>query len=97
MWKLWKFYTKVEVAEHERILLFRRDNFVRVLMPGVWRLWDPMGRLHTDKYDLTNPVFEHPIDGSAPVTDPIEERHRRRVARHVVDPVHPELVAFDGL
>ncbi len=62
MWKLWKYYTKVEVAEHERVLLFRRDNFVRVLMPGVWRLWDPLGRLHTDKYDLTNPVFEHPID-----------------------------------
>ena len=34
MWKLWKYYTKVEVAEHERVLLFRRDNFERVLDAG---------------------------------------------------------------
>ena len=62
MWKPWKLYTKVEVAEHERALLFRRDNFARVLMPGVYRIADPMGRVHVDRYDLTMPVFEHPID-----------------------------------
>lgn len=36
MWKRWKLYKKVEIAEHERGLLFRRDNFIRVLMPGVF-------------------------------------------------------------
>ncbi|MEM7409660.1 MAG: slipin family protein [Myxococcota bacterium] len=62
MRKLWKLYTKWEIADHERGLLFQRDNFVRVLMPGTHRLADPLGRMHVDKYDLTNPVFEHPID-----------------------------------
>ena len=62
MVKPWKLYMKVEVAEHERVLLFRKDNFVRVLEPGEYRFSDPYGRLHVDRYDLTNPVFEHPID-----------------------------------
>ncbi len=62
MLKLWKLYHKVEVADHERALLFRRDNFERVLTPGVIRIWDPFGRVRVDRYDLSNPVFEHPIE-----------------------------------
>ena len=62
MVKPWKLFTKVEVAEHERVLLFRKDNFVRVLGPGLYRFSDSFDRLHVDRYDLTNPVFEHPID-----------------------------------
>ncbi|MDJ0789501.1 MAG: slipin family protein [Myxococcota bacterium] len=52
---------KVEIADHERGLLFHRDNFVRVLEPGTHRLWDPRGRMHVDRYDLSEPAFEHPI------------------------------------
>lgn len=60
--KIWKLYKKVEIADHERGLLFHRDNFVRVLTPGVYRFVDLAGRRHVDEYDLTNPVFEHPIE-----------------------------------
>ncbi len=59
--KLLKLYQKVAIADHERGLLFRRDNFERVLEPGVYRFWDPLDRVHVDRYDLTRPLFEHPI------------------------------------
>ncbi len=59
--KLFTLYQKVEIADHERGLLFRRDNFERVLEPGIYRLWDPFDRVHVDTYDLSNPLFEHPI------------------------------------
>jgi len=79
MWNPWKLYSKVEIAEHERGLLFRRDNFVRVLMPGVYRFVDPMGREHVDEYDLTNPVFEHPIDEFLVKTHPELSEHLKVV------------------
>jgi regulator of protease activity HflC (stomatin/prohibitin superfamily) len=52
---------RVEIAENERGLLFRNDNFVRVLGPGRYRFASlgPLVRVRVDKYDLTNPVFEH--------------------------------------
>jgi regulator of protease activity HflC (stomatin/prohibitin superfamily) len=57
----WKLYKKVEVAEHERGLLFRRGRFVRVLGPGVHRIVSPFGRTGVDVMDLRSPVFEHPL------------------------------------
>jgi regulator of protease activity HflC (stomatin/prohibitin superfamily) len=54
---------RVEIAENERGLLFRNDNFVRVLGPGRYRFaaLRPWLRVRVDKYDLTNPVFEHKL------------------------------------
>lgn len=50
-----------EVAEHERALLFRNDNFVRILGAGRHRFasFGPWLRVRFEKYDLTNPVFVH--------------------------------------
>jgi regulator of protease activity HflC (stomatin/prohibitin superfamily) len=52
---------RVEIAENQRGLLFRNDNFVRVLGPGRYRFASlgPLMRVRVDVYDLTNPVFEH--------------------------------------
>jgi regulator of protease activity HflC (stomatin/prohibitin superfamily) len=75
MWKFWKLYKKVEIADHERGLLFRRDNFVRVLLPGVYRFVDPADRRHVDRYDLTSPVFEHPIEEFLVKTHPELREH----------------------
>jgi regulator of protease activity HflC (stomatin/prohibitin superfamily) len=75
MWKNWKIYKKVEIADHERGLLFHRDNFVRVLMPGGYWLIDPANRRHVDEYDLTNPVFEHPIEEFLVKTHPELHEH----------------------
>ena len=54
---------RVEIAENERCLLFRNDNFVRVLGPGRYRFarLSPLLRVRVDKYDLTNPIFQHPL------------------------------------
>jgi regulator of protease activity HflC (stomatin/prohibitin superfamily) len=54
---------RVEIAENERGLLFRNDNFVRVLGPGRYRFASlgPLVRVRVDVYDLTNPVFEHKL------------------------------------
>jgi hypothetical protein len=57
----WKLYTKVEIADHERGLLFRRGRFVRVLGPGVRRVASAFGRTGIDVMDLRNPVVEHPL------------------------------------
>jgi regulator of protease activity HflC (stomatin/prohibitin superfamily) len=56
-----KLMTRVEIAENERGLHFRNDNFVRVLGPGRYRFASlgPLLRVRVDVYDLTNPVFEH--------------------------------------
>ena len=52
---------RFEIAENERGLLFRNDNFVRVLGPGRYRFANlrPLVRVRVDVYDITNPVFEH--------------------------------------
>lgn len=58
-------FDRVDIAENERGLLFRSGNFVRVLAPGRHRfagLTAP-GRVRVDVYDLSNPVFEHPLAG----------------------------------
>ena len=54
---------RVEIAENERGLLFRNNNFVRVLGPGRYRFVHlrPLRRIRVDVYDLTNPVFEHDL------------------------------------
>lgn len=54
-------YMKTVIAENERGLLFRRGSFVRILEPGVHRLFRWPGPVRIDRYDLTSPVFEHPL------------------------------------
>lgn len=57
---MWMIKT-VDVAEHERALLFRNEQFERVLRPGRYRLVSirPGKRIRLEKFDLTNPVFDH--------------------------------------
>ncbi len=57
---MWGIKTVI-VSEHERALLFRDGDFVRVLMPGRHRLvslW-PLQRVEVEVFDLTSPEFEH--------------------------------------
>jgi len=73
--KSWKPFLWETIAEHERALLFRRGNFVRVLGPGVLRAWNPFGRVRIDKYDVTAPTFAHPIDEFLVKTHPELREH----------------------
>ena len=54
---------RIDIAENERGLLFRNENFVRVLGPGRYRFLQlaPWLRVRVDRYDLTNPIFEHAL------------------------------------
>lgn len=53
---LWK---TIDIADNERGLLYRRERFKTVLLPGRHRLnaWD--GSVRVEKLDISNLVFEH--------------------------------------
>lgn len=54
-------YTKVKIAENERALLFKDNNFDRVLEPGEYRLWRVGKRHQVEVFDLTEPKFSHKL------------------------------------
>ncbi len=47
------------VCKHERGMLFKNGDFVRFLAPGVHRFFDPRRRMTVERFDLTQPAFEH--------------------------------------
>ena len=53
------FIREFVVRKHERGLLFRDGDFERFLQPAVHRFFDPTRRLDVERFDLTQPKFEH--------------------------------------
>jgi regulator of protease activity HflC (stomatin/prohibitin superfamily) len=51
---------RITIAQHERGLLFRNRSFEAVLEPGVYRHFDPLGRVQVSVYALGVPEFVHP-------------------------------------
>ncbi|MEO8019645.1 MAG: slipin family protein [Pseudomonadota bacterium] len=51
---------RLSIAEYERALVFRERSLERVLTPGVYWLWDPLGRLSVQTYDVTTPELVLP-------------------------------------
>jgi regulator of protease activity HflC (stomatin/prohibitin superfamily) len=51
---------RVTIAQHERGLLFRNRSFVRVLVPGVYTMFDPLKRVDVQVFDVTVAEFTHP-------------------------------------
>ena len=47
------------VRKHERGILLRNGDFERFLAPAVYRFFDPHGRIEVERFDLTQPKFEH--------------------------------------
>ena len=45
-------YKRFVVAQHERGFLFRDSQLNRVLEPGVYRYFDPLGRVRLELHDL---------------------------------------------
>ena len=43
---------RIVVAQHERALLFRNKQLIEVLVPGVYRFWDPLGRTQVERSDI---------------------------------------------
>ncbi len=53
------FTREFTVRKHERGILFRNGDFQRFLAPAVYRFFDPKKRLDVERFDLTQPAFEH--------------------------------------
>jgi hypothetical protein len=53
------FIREFAVRKHERGILFRNGDFQRFLAPAVYRFFDPNKRLEVERFDLTQPKFEH--------------------------------------
>ena len=50
---------RINIAQHERGLLFRDRSFKSVLEPGVHWIFDPLKRADVQVFDLTVPEFDH--------------------------------------
>jgi hypothetical protein len=55
------FVREFTVRKHERGLLFRNGDFERFLAPAVYRFVDPQRRIEVERFDLSEPTFEHPL------------------------------------
>src|SRR5688572_610517 len=53
----WK---RLTVAQYERALVFRDRSLERVLVPGVYWLWDPLARLAVQTFDISTPELALP-------------------------------------
>jgi hypothetical protein len=51
---------RVTVARHERALVFRNRSIKTVFEPGVYWMFDPLGRTDVQVYDVSEPEFAHP-------------------------------------
>jgi len=50
---------KINVADNERILMFRRNRFEKILSPGEHRFYDWSGSVTAFKYDITKAELNH--------------------------------------
>jgi hypothetical protein len=53
------FIREFTVRKHERGILLRNGDFERFLAPAVYRFFDPHKRIEVERFDLTQPTFEH--------------------------------------
>ncbi len=53
------FFREFTVRKHERGILLRNGDFERLLTPAVYRFFDPHRRLELERFDVTQPAFEH--------------------------------------
>ena len=54
-------FKTINVADNERVLLFRKNRLERVLKPGEHRLFDLVGDLEFTRYDITKAELIHPL------------------------------------
>jgi len=53
------FYKNIDVADNEKAFLYRRKRFERVLEPGRYRYFDPLGEIRVEGFDITRRELEH--------------------------------------
>lgn len=52
-------FQRVHIRSFEAGLLFRSDEFVRLLEPGVYWFFDPLGRVRVDVVSQRTPILQH--------------------------------------
>lgn len=52
-------FKKINVADNERVLMFRKNRFERILTPGEHRVFDLSGNVTVFKYDITKAELNH--------------------------------------
>ncbi len=55
---MWKRFV---VTQTQRALLLREGSFVRVLAPGVHRMFNPLNRYAVQSWNVQAPHFDHPL------------------------------------
>ncbi|MFQ5644031.1 MAG: slipin family protein [Thiogranum sp.] len=53
-------YRRIVIAQHERGLYLKDRSVRKILAPGVYRIFDPLGRVSVEVCNLTVPEFDHP-------------------------------------
>jgi len=53
------FWKTIDVADHQRVLLYVRDQFKQVLEPGRHRVSVIGGKVRQETYDITDVIFTH--------------------------------------
>ena len=56
------FYRKFIVRKHERGLLFKDGDFQSFLAPGTYRFLDPRSRHAVERFDVSQPEFDHRLN-----------------------------------
>lgn len=67
---------RIVIAQNERGLRLGEGTVEAILAPGVYWLFDPLGRIEIRTYDITNPIFSHPLE------DVLIAEHAKLVAAH---------------
>ncbi len=51
---------RIVIAQHERALYLKDRSIVEILEPGIYRVFDLLGRVAVEVHNLTVPEFNHP-------------------------------------
>lgn len=52
-------FKRVTIADYERALLWKNQQLTRVLNPGVYKYFDPLGLVTISKHDITEPELNY--------------------------------------
>lgn len=53
---------RIVIAQHERGVYLKNRNIINILEPGIYRLFDPLGRVTVEVQDITVPEFTHALE-----------------------------------
>lgn len=53
----WSLFKRFLVKEHEKAIFYKEDNFIKILSPGIYWMFDFLNRLKVENCDLRNPLL----------------------------------------